>query len=66
MGISGKRTYISKEDLIVFGNDFEIESAQQIVDEVYESIAHFTEFAKSNDIPNEWIERINTVLKNII
>lgn len=62
LGICTKRCYFTSEDLLSFGEDFEIEGARTILDEVRTAVSRFRSIAESNGISPAWIGRISGTL----
>lgn len=62
LGISSKRCYFTKEDLVSFGEDFDIRNPNQIFEEVMTAVLNFGNISRSCGIPQDWIDRISAVL----
>ena len=62
LGIYSKRCYFSEQDLISFGEDFEIPEPKTILEEVKNAVSKFSIMAQENGIPQNWIDRISEVL----
>ena len=65
LGVSGKRRFFSKEDLLRFGDDFEIAGYKQILDEVCNAVAQFPKIAERCEVPSDWINNISNILYSI-
>lgn len=65
LGVSGKRRFFSKEDLLKFGDDFEIADYKQILNEVCDAVAKFPELAEQHGVPGDWINNIANILYSI-
>ena len=66
LGIYTKRCYFTKQDLISFGEDFDIPKPRNILDEVKAAVSKFSIIAQENGIPQDWIDRISEVLKTLV
>ena len=62
LGIYSKRCYFSEQDLISFGEDFEIPEPKTILEEVKNAVSKFSIMAQENGIPQNWIDGISEVL----
>lgn len=58
LSINGKRTDITKEDILVIADSFTIKNANGIIDEVVTKTQSFEELAIKNGIPSKVIEKI--------
>ena len=65
LGICSKRCFFTAEDLISFGQDFEINEPERILEKVVDSVAVFNTLAKNQGIPQKWIDRISASLKTV-
>ena len=52
----------TEQDLISFGEDFEIPEPKTILEEVKNAVSKFRILAHENGIPQNWIDRISEVL----
>ena len=66
LGICGKRSYFTEQDLISFGEDFEIPEPRSILDEVKSAVSKFSSLASENGIPKIWIDRISGVVQTLL
>lgn len=58
LSINGKRTDITKEDILLIADSFTIKNANGIIDEVVTKTQSFEELAIKNGIPSKVIEKI--------
>lgn len=58
LGIYSKRCYLTANDLITFGNDFEIKDPEIILSRVCGTVSRFRQIASKLNISEIWIERI--------
>lgn len=65
IGLAGKRSHVTLQDFIEFGEDYGIEKPEYIVREVYDAVSQFRERCLKYNIPEDWINRIETTLKEI-
>lgn len=65
IGLAGKRSHVTKKDFIEFGEDYGIENPEIIVNEIYSAVIHFRERCLKYNISEDWINRIETTLKEI-
>jgi len=63
MAIHGKRNAISKEDLLKLAISGDIEQGEKILGQVVEAAAHFRKFAQEEDLPKEFINRVEAILQ---
>lgn len=66
LGIYSKRCYFTEQDLISFGEDFEIQEPGTILEEVKNAVSQFSIIAHENGIPQNWIDRISEVLGKLV
>ena len=66
LGIYTKRCYFTEQDLISFGEDFDIPKPRNILDEVKAAVSKFSIIAQENGIPQDWIDRISEVVKTLV
>ncbi len=66
LGIYTKRCYFTEQDLISFGEDFDIPEPRKILDEVKAAVSRFSSIAKENGISQNWIGRISKVLQTLV
>lgn len=66
LGICTKRCFFTEQDLLSFGEDFEIPAPATILGEVKAAVAKFKSIAQENGVPQNWIERISSVLDRLI
>lgn len=64
LSILGKRSNVTRKDLLLFAQRQDIRNASAIIDEVAEAVSRFRVYAESVDISNYWIEKIEKVLRN--
>lgn len=60
LSINGKRTDITRDDILVIADNFTIKNANGIIDEVVAKTQSFEELAIENGIPSKVIEKIKT------
>ena len=60
LAVNGKRTNITKDDLLVIAKQFTIKNPMGIVDEVMEATKKFEVFATQQALPSRVIERIKS------
>lgn len=60
LAVNGKRTNITKDDLLVLAKQFTIKNPMGIVDEVMEATKQFEVFATKQALPSRVIERIKS------
>ena len=65
IGLAGKRSHVTLQDFIEFGEDYGIEKPEYIVREVYDAVSQFRERCLKYNIPEDWINRLETTLKEI-
>jgi len=65
LGILSKRCYFTADDLLSFGNDFDIVETNEILYEVCRAVSRFKELAEYYNIPSRWIENISKTLDEI-
>ena len=63
LGIYSKRCYFAAEDLISFGEDFDVPKPEGILDDVRRAVSKFRKFAQDNGVPYVWMDRIAHVLE---
>jgi serine/threonine-protein kinase HipA len=60
LAVNGKRSDITKEDLLVLAKQFTIKNPMRIVDEVLEATNHFEKLANQQALPLKVIEKIKS------
>ena len=65
LGLAGKRTHITIQDLSEFAEDFEIKNYKNIINQVLKSISNFHTKCEKYQIAHEWESRISNSLKVI-
>lgn len=65
LGIYSKRCYFAAEDLISFGEDFDIPKPEGILDDVRKAVAMFGKLAQDNGVPYIWMDRIAHELEQL-
>lgn len=60
LAVNGKRTNITKDDLLVLAKQFTIKNPIGIVDEVLEATNHFERLANQQTLPSRVIEKIKS------
>ncbi|MBP9849246.1 MAG: type II toxin-antitoxin system HipA family toxin [Flavobacterium sp.] len=60
LAVNGKRTNITKDDLLVLAKQFTIKNPMGIVDEVLEATNHFERLANQQALPSRVIEKIKS------
>ena len=63
MSILGKRSNITRKDLLVFAQRQDIKNANNIIDEVEEVVSQFKTYAEMVNINDYWIKKIEKVLQ---
>ena len=66
LGICTKRCFFTEQDLISFGEDFEIPKPDAILQDVKAAVAKFCNIAQDNGVPQNWIDRISEVLHSLL
>ncbi len=62
MSILGKRSNITRKDLLLFAQRQDIKNASSIIDEVAETVSNFRTYAKDVDINDFWIGKIEKII----
>jgi serine/threonine-protein kinase HipA len=62
MSINNKFDEITREDLLAVAQNVNIKHADQIIDQVIESVSHWPDLAKENGIPDDIAKAINSTL----
>lgn len=63
MSILGKRSNITRKDLLLFAQRQDIKNASSIIDEVAETVSNFRTYAKDVDINDFWIGKIEKIIR---
>ena len=62
MSINNKSDEITRDDLLSVARNVNIKHADQIIDQVIESVSHWPDLAKENGIPDDIAKAINSAL----
>lgn len=62
MSINNKSDEITRDDLLSVARNVNIKHADQIIDQVIESVSHWPDLAKENGIPDDLAKAINSAL----
>ena len=64
--VNAKVNDINDDDMLEVARGFDLKNvdARKTIDEVRSAVRQFPEYAKKNDVPGEWIEKVYTYLKN--
>lgn len=62
MSINNKSDEITRDDLLSVARNVNIKHADQIIDQVIESVSHWPDLAKENGIPDDIAKAINSTL----
>lgn len=65
LGLAGKRTHVTVQDISEFAEDFEIKNHGKIIDQVLASISTFNEKCRKYKVDPAWEARISNSLKEI-
>ena len=65
LGIAGKRTHVTIEDLTEFAEDFGIDNSYEIIKEISNSISNFRKKCKKYNVDIKWEKKINNVIRQI-
>lgn len=66
LSIGGKTKKITLADLATFAQKNDIKNHQSAIEKVLSVVAKWKNYATNNNVPTEWIENIDTELKNMI
>ena len=58
LSVNGKRTDISKEDLLEVAKQMNIKKPSEIIEQVVDSVSRWKEFARVAEVPKEVVEKI--------
>ncbi len=61
LSVLGKSCNITRKDLLVFAQQQDIKNAANIIDEVTEAVAKFSQHARNVGVSDYWIRRICTI-----
>lgn len=64
--VNAKVSDITDDDMLEVARDFDLKNgdARKTIDEVRSAVRLFPDFARKNEVPDEWIEKVFTYLKN--
>ncbi len=65
LSILGKRSNITRNDLMLFAQRQDIKNATNIIDEVAEAVGRFRAYAEAVGISDYWIRKIEKILQDI-
>lgn len=65
LGICSKRSNFTADDIVGFGEDFEIRNPEGILRDVCRSVSQFRVLADAQSLPSEWIELIASSLDRL-
>lgn len=63
MGVNMKKSYLTMQDFIAFGEFMEMEHPRQTVEEICETVSTFRKKCEKHDIAPEWTDKIEDVIR---